>query len=303
VHSRRAVPTHRSAYAFARGACGGSSPPPRPRRPERCRARSCTWYPGRGSGTGTTRRLFRVDHEVTGAWVTHAPLGCRVTPRTRPRRVDTSMQKNTYTWRSRSPGLGHQPDRPVRCRSGDRRHRDRRRAPGVPVRGQGPLRLLERHRPRRGVLRGSQQRSTGCRCAATGGSITPSKWLRSARSGASAATAVPSMRGRWPRARRTRGRCRHSSTGSATPSGRAGSRCLAGHCLPKSPGGQPGNHSASRAAGSHPAHRHFGEATPGLAATIRPVATAGRAQSLPNRTRQRPAGRPAAASKKPRPAT
>jgi hypothetical protein len=135
----------------------GSSPPPRPRRPERCRTRSCTWYPGRGPGTGTTRRLFRVDHEVTGAWVTHAPLGCRVTPRTRPRRVDTSMQKNTYTWRSRSPGLGHQPDRPVRCRSGDRRHRDRRRAPGVPVRGQGPLRLLERHRPRRGVLRGSQE--------------------------------------------------------------------------------------------------------------------------------------------------
>jgi len=32
---------------------------------------------------------------------------------------------------------------------------------------------------------------------------------------------------------------------------------------PESPGGQPGNHSASRAAGSHPAHRHFGQATPG----------------------------------------
>jgi transposase len=33
----------------------------------------------------------------------------------------------------------------------------------------------------------------------------------------------------------------------------------------KSPGGQPGNHSASRAAGSHPGHRLFGQATPGLA--------------------------------------
>ena len=33
----------------------------------------------------------------------------------------------------------------------------------------------------------------------------------------------------------------------------------------KSPGGQPGNHSASRAAGSHPDHRHFGQATPGPA--------------------------------------
>jgi len=58
----------------------------------------------------------------------------------------------------------------------------------------------------------------GCRCAATGGSITPSTWPRSARSGTSAATAVPSMTRRWPRARRTRRRCGHSSAGSATPS-------------------------------------------------------------------------------------
>ena len=33
----------------------------------------------------------------------------------------------------------------------------------------------------------------------------------------------------------------------------------------KSPGGQPGNHSATRAAGSHPGHRLFGQATPGPA--------------------------------------
>src|SRR5262249_42638769 len=33
----------------------------------------------------------------------------------------------------------------------------------------------------------------------------------------------------------------------------------------KSPGGQPGNHSATRAAGSHPEHRLFGQATPGPA--------------------------------------
>jgi transposase len=72
---------------------------------------------------------------------------------------------------------------------------------------------------------------------------------------------------------------------------------------PEGPGGQPGNHSASRAAGSHPAHRHFGQATPGLATTLRPGVTAGRAPSLPNRAHQRPAGRPAAASKKPRPTT
>jgi transposase len=33
----------------------------------------------------------------------------------------------------------------------------------------------------------------------------------------------------------------------------------------ESPGGQPGNHSATRAAGSHPDHRLFGQATPGPA--------------------------------------
>jgi hypothetical protein len=35
------------------------------------------------------------------------------------------------------------------------------------------------------------------------------------------------------------------------------------------PGGQPGNHSVSRAAGSHPEHRHFGQATPGPRASLR----------------------------------
>jgi transposase len=72
---------------------------------------------------------------------------------------------------------------------------------------------------------------------------------------------------------------------------------------PEGPGGQPGNHSVSKAAGSHPAHRLFGQATPGPATTIRPGATAGRAPSQPNRPHQRPAGPPAAASKKPRPTT
>jgi transposase len=41
------------------------------------------------------------------------------------------------------------------------------------------------------------------------------------------------------------------------------------------PGGQPGNDSASSAAGSHPAHQLFGQATPGPATTIKPGATAG----------------------------
>jgi predicted MFS family arabinose efflux permease len=43
-------------------------------------------------------------------------------------------------------------------------------------------------------------------------------------------------------------------------SGRRPARCRP---PPGGPGGQPGNHSVTRAAGSHPAHRHFGQATPG----------------------------------------
>jgi hypothetical protein len=44
---------------------------------------------------------------------------------------------------------------------------------------------------------------------------------------------------------------------------------------PEGPGGQPGNDSASSAAGSHPAHRLFGPATPGPATTLRPAHSPG----------------------------
>ena len=71
----------------------------------------------------------------------------------------------------------------------------------------------------------------------------------------------------------------------------------------KGPGGQPGNLSVSRAAGSHPAHRLFGQATPGPATTLRPGATEGRAPRQPNRARQRPVGHLATASKKPQTTT
>jgi transposase len=72
---------------------------------------------------------------------------------------------------------------------------------------------------------------------------------------------------------------------------------------PKSPGGQPGNHSESRAAGSHPAHRHFGQATPGPATTIRPGATAGPAPIQPNGAPHRQAAHTAADSKEPQTST
>ncbi len=82
----------------------------------------------------------------------------------------------------------------------------------------------------------------------------------------------------------------------------AGARQTAATCS-KGPGGQPGNHSVSRAASSHPVRRLFGQATPGPATTIRPVTTAGPAPIQPNRAPQRRAAYSAAASKKPRPAT
>jgi transposase len=67
----------------------------------------------------------------------------------------------------------------------------------------------------------------------------------------------------------------------------------------KSPGGQPGNHSASRAAGSHPERRLFGQATPGPAtqpttASARPAAAAFPAQ-LPSRASGQPGPGPGAA--------
>jgi transposase len=62
----------------------------------------------------------------------------------------------------------------------------------------------------------------------------------------------------------------------------------------KSPGGQPGNHSASRAAGSHPDHRLFGQATPGPA-THPTIPTASLPAPLPSRASGRPGQGPGAA--------
>jgi transposase len=62
----------------------------------------------------------------------------------------------------------------------------------------------------------------------------------------------------------------------------------------KSPGGQPGNHSASRAAGSHPDHRLFGQATPGPATHSMTPAAPFPAQ-LPSRASERAGPGPGAA--------
>ena len=61
----------------------------------------------------------------------------------------------------------------------------------------------------------------------------------------------------------------------------------------KSPGGQPGNHSASGAAGSHPDYRLFGQATPGPAS--HPTTSAPFPALLPSRASGQPGQGPGAA--------
>jgi transposase len=69
----------------------------------------------------------------------------------------------------------------------------------------------------------------------------------------------------------------------------------------KSPGGQPGNHSASRAAGSHPACRLFGQATPGPATHPTTSAPDSAPASFPAPLPSRASGRPGPGPGKARP--
>jgi transposase len=57
----------------------------------------------------------------------------------------------------------------------------------------------------------------------------------------------------------------------------------------KGPGGQPGNDSDSSAAGSHPEHQLFGQATPGPATTLRPAAQPSATPPKPGPKKTRPA--------------
>jgi transposase len=69
---------------------------------------------------------------------------------------------------------------------------------------------------------------------------------------------------------------------------RADARQAAAACA-KDPGGQPGNHSVSRAAGSHPARQLFGQATPGPQTSLRataPLTPAMPPRPSPDKTRR-----------------
>jgi len=78
----------------------------------------------------------------------------------------------------------------------------------------------------------------------------------------------------------------------------ADARQAAAAC-PEGLGGQPGNHSVSRAASSHPKRRLFGQATPGPATTLRPATTEGLAPSQRNRALRHRAKNSLADLKKP----
>jgi transposase len=71
----------------------------------------------------------------------------------------------------------------------------------------------------------------------------------------------------------------------------ADARRAAGAASAKGPGGQPGNDSVASAAGSHPGHRLFGQATPGPRASLRP-ATPRRRTAPPNPASKNPRGTP-----------
>jgi transposase len=72
--------------------------------------------------------------------------------------------------------------------------------------------------PPRSRCRRGTGRSTGCRCAATGTSTTPSTWPRSPRSGTGTARAARTTTRNWPREKPTKRRSALSSARSATRS-------------------------------------------------------------------------------------
>jgi hypothetical protein len=122
-------------------------------------------------------------------------------------------------------------------------------------------------------------RPAGCRCAATG---VPSHAIQVAaitqiahkHSGGRACDERKIAEGKTHQeALRCRNR-RISDASYARPP--AGARAAG-------PGGQPGNHSASRAAGSHPGHRLFGQAAPGPQTSLRAAAALTPATPRPSR--------------------
>ena len=139
-HSRRTVPTQRSAKAFAAGRPHRRADHPDAlRRRTRRRTRAGTWRRDRGAarwGGRPPRPAPRSGCAPAGS--TQAAVGCAVQPATNTRRVCTSRKNSTYSdlqadrldgeevARQQPGGVGPQERRP-----GEPRPPGRRRAPGA----------------------------------------------------------------------------------------------------------------------------------------------------------------------------
>ena len=100
------------------------------------------------------RRAGRADPGIghPGRGRCRRTLGARRRARRRPARHRCPDPPDPQEDRCGCPGRRDQPDWHLRRRPGDRCRRHRRCPRRVPVPQPGPLRLLQRHRPRRGLL-------------------------------------------------------------------------------------------------------------------------------------------------------
>jgi hypothetical protein len=95
-HSRRMVPTKRSANAFARGARGGVLMTRTPSvRKHLVEAGGQLRVSVQMRNVTACERSARTELRLRACWVTHAPTGLAVTPERRTRRVSISMNNNT----------------------------------------------------------------------------------------------------------------------------------------------------------------------------------------------------------------
>ena len=188
------------------------------------------------------------------------------------RRSDAQMAESKKKLAAMVRASGTSCHRPVRCRPGGRGHRDRRRQHRDPLPQPGSLRCLERHRPGRGVLRRPEDLPAVA-------AREPAGQLRD-----------PHRRGYPDPVQAQPGRAYYDKKIAEGKTPKEALRALKRRisdaiyarlladaqtaAASKDPGGQPGNDSGSSAAGFHPEHRLFGQATPGPQPSLRPAISA-----------------------------
>jgi len=175
-----------------------------------------------------------------------------------------------------------QPDRAIRGRPGHRRRGHRRRRHGVPLCEPGSLRRLQRHRADRGIVGPGQDLPAVRRGNRRHGHAIHTVAVTQIRHRHSQGRAYHEKNRPRPRPARKRCALKRQISDAIFACLQAGARRAAAAAA-KSPGGQPGNGSASSAAGSHPGHRLIGQATPGPATQPTTPAGAGTPAPFPRR--------------------